>query len=633
MAITIDGNSADVASPDGGAEVLQTQITSGEAQARLAISRIPSNTNYVHGLIYVDSHAAENSKTFETLKLVDTSDNFVAAMEIGADASGILKYRFKYRDNSSNSNYSTAIVMSTEVWYRFEYKYDLDANDWSMRVDGGTPGACTTCSGELSTPDRTPKKMVIGYQAGTFASCNLYTDNVQWDSAAWVYFGVNVSEDISLSDSFTGDIRIELSASDNMSISESPSGDIPIDVSTSDSPSLGDAPLVDILIEVSASDGPALSDSAEAVIPIEPDVSESVSITDSADALNPTVYHYVSESVSLTDSFEGFIPTIFQIAVEPISLTEAASGITTEPEVSVSDDLSLSDSPSSEIPIESSISEGMSIAEAASALNPTVYQLVSDDLAIGDSPIAAVQDPGVSTSDDMSLSESPNLIPPVLANISEPVSITDDLSWLFDLKPMPSDTISLDDDINLFTELTDVIISEPISLDDDFTGLDDKLPMPSESMSVDCTVTVTPIEIEVTVSEPISLDESYDKLYDVMPYASESLKLNEPIDITPLTAPALEVGLTGPLAETVSLDDSPANSIFSECSTSDDLSLSESPSASLVLQCVISESVSLGDDPNIITEGAWTTGNIYVEGVSGFTGRRIHDFITGRYRV
>jgi len=226
-----------------GSQCMKAEVTSGSANAYIKRTRINSSISYVHQWIYIAAEGLGDGEAFKTLQLLTVDEDPVAEFRF-YDDSGTLKWEFCCHDGNSSGGLSTKVTGQTSIetgtWYQTEYKYDISANAWEVRLDGATVTSGSLTGSDLYIP-KTLATGIIGNEGSN--TTTVYIDHVVWDTLAWTGLPAgSVTETITFADTEGALLTLYPDVSESMAFEGTESPLLTLYPGVSDAVVLGDTP-------------------------------------------------------------------------------------------------------------------------------------------------------------------------------------------------------------------------------------------------------------------------------------------------------------------------------------------------------------------------------------------------------
>ena len=426
---------------------------------------------------------------------------------------------------------------------------------------------------------------------------------------------VNKSDNITVTESVQLSVSVATNVSENITVTDTPNIALVHQVRTSDTITTTESVTLAVSApQINRSDMVTLTENVKVEGTLQVRASDSITITENVD-VEPQITINVVEAISLSENVKVELNSFINKS-DSITVTENVK-VVRESDINVSDTITTSENVVVVMPdaLQITVSDNVTLTEFVS-VNQGFSAHASESITVSESVIVDVSDPQVSASDSITVTEfvDPELTSDI--SVADNITVSENRKvelnsdvYGYDTVAVQENTqvslvifISVSDSVTL-TENIDADVIQTIAVDDDIT-VSESIDLELESdIRVSDTVSITEsvnldIPINITVSDSITVAESIALFRESGLEASESIDVTENVVVripeSPLTA-----------SDTVTVSENTIVSIpaMGDIAVSDNVTVSEAFDYIVTpLFLSVSDSITVTDDPEIFKE-------------------------------
>lgn len=363
----------------------------------------------------------------------------------------------------------------------------------------------TTEPGWMITWTQTPDASFV--YSGITGNSSSNTAKYSYDEFSYygVPDGVTVSESVSVSRQQAATLSI--SVSDNISVAESVSVSEVSFVSVSDSISVGEAANVALAHQVNVSDSIGVSESVNVALTHQISISDSIGVAESV-SVNEAIEIAVSDSISVAEAVEASRNLLVSVS-DSITVSENISTTVSDPQINVSDAISVTDAPNVALVHQIAVSDNISVAESINKV------LISD----------------IAVSDSISVSENTNITLVSLPSVSDSILVSENVQVSLTLEISVSDSIGVAESTKVSPEFG-ISVSDAVSVAESTTVDLAIFARAAENISIAESVTMFTDKLYLSVSDTIAVSDQPNLAFVHFISVSDAISVSESVSLT-----------------------------------------------------------------------------------------------------
>lgn len=390
---------------------------------------------------------------------------------------------------------------------------------------------------------------------------------------------VNVSDSITLTESVAMFVDLNISKSETITVTDTPNIAKVNDFNVSDSITVSEAKSVDLQITPSVNEAIVLSENVKVDLEINKAVSDTIGTTESIQVLrisdiNVSETINTAESTTLVDSdpqvtvndpisvTDSPVVVLLGVALNPytsdsITVSDSVNLTVSAPQISVSDSIIVSEFVDPELENNISVEDDIEITEdthvdrnnqvnvyeilnvaESTAVFLTISISVSDNISLAETVAVVDSDPQVTTSDSITVSESVVLkLSDAEINVLDSISLLENVNAILESYINVSDAISVSEFVNI-AKVNDINVNDAITVDESVNiALVHTLSV-NDSITVSEAKNVKVSDPQVIVSDSVSITEALAFTFVHFINVSDAITVNDVVaDITPPHVP------------------------------------------------------------------------------------------------
>lgn len=270
---------------------------------------------------------------------------------------------------------------------------------------------------------------------------------------------VNKSDSITVSESVALSIPINLAVSDSIAVSENVAiaitgGDLPINVS--DTITVSESTKFLLESYINKSDSITVSENTILDLGQAFQVSDSITISESLTLITSDPQLTVSDSIATSESVVVGLEININTQ-DTISVTESVAGLTSDPQISVSDTITVSESLHNELEGLVNVEEDITVTENVE-VSLLILINVQDSITVTENVQGITSDPQITVSDSISVTDSPTVYRALVdlnLAVSDTITLTEFLVVPAPFYPQPAPLFIMDDLGNIYIRVVD----------------------------------------------------------------------------------------------------------------------------------------------------------------------------------